>query len=84
MERTEIETKLKPIFNALFDIPVSSINAETSPDNVDKWDSMQQLNLVTSIEDEFGVQLEAEQVIEMQNFGLIVEVLFEVVSRTKH
>jgi acyl carrier protein len=75
MKREEIEIRLRKIFHDLFNCDPASINADSSPDNVGGWDSMQHLNLVTSIEQEFEISLDEQQVVEMLSFGLIVEIL---------
>ena len=41
-----MENKLKKIMSELFDIEVSEINENSSPDNIEKWDSLNQMNLI--------------------------------------
>jgi acyl carrier protein len=81
VDRTEIETRTKAIFQALFNRAPATINADSSPDNIEGWDSLQHLNLVSSLESEFGVAFDDEQVVQMLNFGLIVEILQEALPR---
>ena len=75
MTREEIDRKVRTIFTDLFGVEASNISTDSSPDTVPGWDSLQHLNLITSIEGEFGVSLSDEQVVEMLSFGLIVEIL---------
>lgn len=42
---------------------------------IDKWDSLGHMTLVAAIEDEFGVQLDTEQVIDMSSFQVALEML---------
>ena len=46
-----------------------SITAESSPQSIESWDSMQHLNLVLAIEERFGVRFEPEEMEEMKNVG---------------
>jgi acyl carrier protein len=77
VERVEIERKLRGIFEALFNIDPPALTADSSPDTIEAWDSLQHLNLVLSIEEEFGVSLADEQVVQMISFGLAVEIVAE-------
>lgn len=45
------------------------ISAESSPQSIESWDSMQHLNLVLAIEERFGLQFEPEEIEEMKNVG---------------
>ncbi len=52
-------------------IPADKITAESSPETIENWDSMQHLNLVLAIEEKFGIQLEPEDIEQMKNIGAI-------------
>jgi acyl carrier protein len=52
-----------------------AITAESSPENIDVWDSVQHLNLVLALEERFGLTLEPEEIEKMKNVGSIVAVL---------
>ena len=41
---------------------------------------MQHLNLITSLEAEFNISLDEQQVVEMLSFGLIVQILHDVLN----
>jgi acyl carrier protein len=42
---------------------------------IDQWDSLGHMSLVAAIEDEFGVQLDTEQVIDMSSFKVAADML---------
>jgi acyl carrier protein len=46
----------------LFSIPVEKVTIESSPDTIEVWDSLQHLNLVLALEQEFDVQLTPEEI----------------------
>lgn len=56
-------------------ISVDDINEDSSPDIIEKWDSLQHINLVMALEEEFEVRLRVEDIIEMLNVGLIILVM---------
>lgn len=76
-DRAVIAEKVTQIFYNLFSARPGSITLDSSPDTVDGWDSLQHLNLILALEEEFGISLTESQMIEMLSVGLIVEILAE-------
>jgi acyl carrier protein len=56
-------------------VPASTLDDNTSPDTVPTWDSMQHLQLVLALEEEFDVRFEVEEIEAMQRVGVIMSVL---------
>jgi|KBSMisStaDraftv2_1062788.scaffolds.fasta_scaffold65972_2 acyl carrier protein len=52
--------------------PVASIDDDSSPDNIESWDSLKQMNLVLALEQEFGIRFTDERIVEMLSVRLIV------------
>lgn len=71
------EIKLKQVLSRCLNILESEINENTSVDTVPIWDSLKHLELVLTIESEFGVSLTSDQTIEILNYPLIKIVLSE-------
>jgi len=70
----------KRIFDVIANImeeSIENINLDSSSDNIDNWDSLKHMNLVLALEEEFEVQFESEEIMEMLNVGLIFEILKE-------
>jgi len=55
----------------LFAMPREAITPETSPDNLEQWDSMQHLNLMLELEMTFGVKFTAKEQAEMLSIGAV-------------
>ena len=72
-----IDLRLRAIFSNLFSIESSQIHSKLSAADVDKWDSLQHLNLVVAIEEEFGISIAAEQITEMLTYELIILLIKE-------
>ena len=70
---TNIE-KLKNAFVEGLEIPVEEVETATM-ESVDKWDSIGQMSLVAMIEDEFGIELEPDEVMQFTSFAAGVEIL---------
>jgi len=71
------ELKLKKVLADIFKIEVTAVNEDTSVDTVDRWDSLNHLNLILALESEFGVSFSEEQSVEIMNYPLIKMVLQE-------
>lgn len=70
-----IDVKLKNIMSAVFEVSVDKINDESSPDSIENWDSLNLMNLVVSIEEEFNIQFDDDEIADMLNFKLIKEIV---------
>ncbi len=56
-------------------LPANQISPRSSPETIEAWDSVQHLNLVLALEQEFGVQFEPEEIDQMSNIDRILSVL---------
>lgn len=69
--------KLKEVLARIFNVSVSAIGEDASPDTIESWDSLRHMNLVLALEEEFGVELTDDQVVEILSYQLIKIVLQE-------
>ena len=63
--------QVRSVASDIFGIPANKITAESSPQTIESWDSVQHLNLVLALEEKFGVQLEPEDIEEMKSIGAV-------------
>lgn len=56
------DDKIKAIAADVFHVDASHIELEMGPDDVDAWDSMNHLRLITEIESAFSMQLTMQQI----------------------
>jgi acyl carrier protein len=71
----QVFDKVRRLASELFDVPAGDITAESSPAALENWDSVQHLNLVLALEEEFGVKFEPEDMEKMQSIGQAVQVV---------
>ncbi len=69
--------KLLAIFTSTLGLPAGAITDETSMANTPAWDSVAHLNLVLSIEQEFGLQFSPEDFMKLQSLTAIKRLLAE-------
>lgn len=63
------------VFASTFNVEASSLNDDFSTENVDNWDSVTQLMLVTAVEDEFDIMLDTDDILEFKSYGKGKEIL---------
>lgn len=60
--------KLNAIFCEVFSVDASALGSEFNKDSVEGWDSVRQLSLTSSVEDEFDIMLDAEDILEFTSY----------------
>jgi len=76
--------RVRNIVSDIFGIPADKITAESSPETIENWDSMQHLNLVLAIEEKFGVQLEPEDIEGMKTIGAVAALVEKKLQSAAH
>jgi acyl carrier protein len=61
------ETKLRLVLSSLLGVPSDSISDETSKETVGTWDSVKHLNIVLTLEEQFGVSFDEEVALEIES-----------------
>ena len=61
--------RLVPIFQDVLDDDSLAIDATTTAQDVDGWDSLAHIRLVVSIEKAFSLRFSAAEISELQNVG---------------
>ncbi len=58
--------------SGLFGIDESDIDENSSLETVENWDSLQHVNLIMALEEEFGVQVDVDDALEMVSYPEVV------------
>ena len=70
-----MENRIKKVIADVLLIEVDQIDDNSSPETIELWDSMNQMNIVVALEEEFDIQIQDDDVIEMLNIKLIQEII---------
>ena len=73
--------KLKEVISNVLGIPTVEINNDSSPDSIEKWDSLSHIKLVMAIESEFNVELSPEDSMDMLSVKLIRIILQDALKK---
>jgi len=76
-----MKDKVFQIVSRIMGVPMEQISEHSSPDGVQEWDSLKHMSLLLSLEEEFDVRFEDDELIEMMSVGKILEVLQKHVLR---
>ena len=60
-----MEDKIRELFATLLQVAPEEIEDGTRPEGLERWDSMQHLILVSGFEEEFGLDIDPEEAVEM-------------------
>lgn len=72
-----MEDRIKEIMAAVFEVDISEIHDNVSSDDLEKWDSLHHMNLIAALEEEFQMEFDEEEIVELLNYKLIVLTLKE-------
>jgi acyl carrier protein len=68
-----VEVRVRRMVADVLNVPQSQVSRDTSPETVDTWDSVQHLNLVLALEQEFGVSVPPEDIDKLRSVGDIID-----------
>ena len=77
MNEKHIYERLNEVFRDVFDDEDITVNADTTADDIDDWDSIEHINLVGAVEDEFGLRFKMGEVSGMKNVGEMVDIIMK-------
>ena len=67
--------KVQKAFNSTFDVDPQVVTLDTGPGEINGWDSMGHVTLASSLEQEFHVNLDVDDLMAMENVREIVRIL---------
>jgi len=73
--KASVQDDIRLIAGDLFSVPAAQIHADSSPETIENWDSVQHLSLVLAVEEKFGVQFSPEEIEKMRTIGEITKLI---------
>ncbi|MCK5691778.1 MAG: acyl carrier protein [Bacteroidales bacterium] len=75
MEKAEVFEQLKGIFRKVFDNDALEISEELTANDVESWDSLTHMLLITEVESSFSVKFRLKDLNKMRNVGDLVDII---------
>ena len=66
--------KLYQVISNVFNVDVNRINEETSPENLEEWDSFNFYVLLDEIENEFDMKFDLDETLQIKKVGDIKKI----------
>jgi acyl carrier protein len=67
--------KINDVLCEVFEVDPSQITLQTSKSDLDEWDSMRQLELITALEKKFSIKFTMDEMISIDSVTKIVEAI---------
>ena len=67
--------RVRTIAADVLEVPAAKITPDSSPENIETWDSVHHLNMVLALEQEFNLQFEPEEIEQMKDIQHILDIL---------
>ena len=77
MTRKEVFNGVQDIFRDIFDEDDMVIEDKTNSDDVEDWDSLNHINLVSAIEKEFKIKFALGELMTLKDVGAMVDLMME-------
>ena len=70
-----IKDRVKKIISQVFVYKIDKIDDNTSTNTVERWDSLNHLNLILALEKEFDIELNIDETVKMLDLLSIVKII---------
>jgi acyl carrier protein len=71
------DQKFRSIIGTVLGIPEDQVTDDLSPEMVDTWDSLNHINVISALEQEFGVTLATDNLADSQSIPRLKALLSE-------
>jgi|TARA_B110001450_G_C17434043_1_gene405095 acyl carrier protein len=75
MKRDEVFSGVQEIFRDIFDDTDLIINNLTNSEDIEDWDSLNHINLVSAIEKEFKIRFALGELMEIKDVGAMIDLM---------
>lgn len=75
MSREEVFERVNAVFRDIFDDDHIVVTDTTTANDIEDWESLEHINLIVGIENEFGIKFNMGQVNGMKNVGEMVDII---------
>ena len=75
MEKTAVVEKLTPVFRQVFNNASIVVTDEMTASDVDGWDSLSHMLLITEVETAFSIKFKLRELNKMKNVGDMIEII---------
>ena len=76
----DVQEKVMQVMVNIFQVSPDKISTKTTSDDIEKWDSLNHINMIQALEQEFGIRYDQEQMVSMLSVEEIIEATKEILG----
>lgn len=77
MDARDVFARLDRVFQDVFDDSSIRVNPETTADDIEDWDSLEHITLISAVEREFRMKFKMGEISSMKNVGEMAAIIQE-------
>ena len=81
MDARDVFARLDRVFQDVFDDSSIRVNPETTADDIEDWDSLEHITLISAVEREFCMKFKMGEISSMKNVGEMAQIVMERAKR---
>ena len=81
MDARDAFARLDRVFQDVFDDSSIRVNPETTADDIEDWDSLEHITLISAVEREFRMKFKMGEISSMKNVGEMARIVMERMKR---
>jgi acyl carrier protein len=75
MKKEEVTDELKVVFQKVLEENDITITREMTARDIEKWDSLRHIQLISEVERAFGIKFKLREVLSMKNVGDLIDLI---------
>ncbi|WP_028242287.1 acyl carrier protein [Pseudobutyrivibrio ruminis] len=75
MNRNEVLNKIQELVREILDDEEIELSEKTMASDIDGWDSLMHITIISAIEDEFNVKFAMRDIMNMKNVGAMIDLI---------
>ncbi|MFJ7699423.1 acyl carrier protein [Lysinibacillus fusiformis] len=80
MTKDQVFVEVQTIFKDVFDDGNLTVAAGTNAEDIEEWDSLEQINLIVAMENKFKIKFTIDEVSQLNNVGEMVLLIKEKIE----
>lgn len=81
MTREEAYERVNKVFRDIFDDETITVTDSTTAADIEDWDSLEHINLIVALEEEFGMKFTMGEITGMKDVGESVDLILARATR---
>jgi acyl carrier protein len=78
--RSDVLDQVLDVASAIFGIPRKALKPQSTPEDIESWDSVRHLTLMLALEQQFGITIPPEDTDDMGTLEMIADVVERILA----